>query len=124
MLAYIKKQFDLESDAEKIQQLTFEFMTKKKMLTVESFNRAMATSAFDDGLTPTDNYMDSLLGFGGCYEDQNLFDRQNEHFQKILRDTKDLEEVYSKIVLEVNELEKEIEMYQLIITKRNDLTQH
>jgi len=124
MLAYIKKQFDLESDAEKIQQLTFEFMTKKKMLTVESFNRAMATSALDDGLTPTDNYMDSLLGFGGCYEDQNLFDRQNEQFQKILRDTKDLEEVYSKIVLEVNELEKEIEMYQLIITKRNDLTQH
>jgi hypothetical protein len=119
MLSYINKKFGWESDAEKIRQMTTEFMSKKTLLTVEAFNRAMATSALDDGLTPTENYMDSLLGFGGCYEDQNLFDRQTEEFQKTLRETKGLEELYFKMVREVDELEKEIEMYQLIIKRRN-----
>jgi len=121
MYTSVKRFFGYETDAEKLYRITVEFMTDKKELTVKAFNEAMGTTMLDNGLTPEDNYMETFLESGGCFEEKNILLRQEEEFKKNYANTNGLKDRLLKIQEENIELEKENDAYRKILIKYKKL---
>lgn len=122
MASYIKKFFyGEETDQEKLYKFTLEFMSDKKLLTAKVFNEAMGTTMLDNGLTPVDNYMESILNSGGCFAEKNFLRRLVEEFKKNYAETNYLVDYLLKIQEENIALEKEIDAYKKIISRCNNL---
>jgi hypothetical protein len=88
------------------------FMTNETLLTKEAFDQAMAfTSEIDNGLTPSDNYFNTLFGSSNCYRDENLLLRTQEELTPLLAFDK-------KLLTDSKKLDSDIAQLQLLITEK------
>jgi hypothetical protein len=121
-VSWIKQKLGFrETDSEIVKRHLEDFLSKKNLLDIDSFNKLMETSELDNGLTPVDNFLDIFLNPGGCYRDQNLLNRQMDEFNVAYENSNALLQRRTKISEEANELEKEIVLYKKILEKEKYL---